>query len=171
MRPTAAAIATALRPRLRHRHRKSLHAVRARSHFCAKLLPAQRDFSRRFECCASSGGGGNRTRVRGRTGQSVYKRRLPLSFTRRPVGSRPTAGLVILWCRTSGDDVPSVPSPFVDAASRTTGRARSDALRYWLGSESECRVVFRTCIDPGCFTRPTGDLGLQLCRRTDHVET
>ena len=24
---------------------------------------------------------------------------------------------------------------------------------------------------PGCFTRPTGDLGLQLCRRTDHVET
>ena len=23
----------------------------------------------------------------------------------------------------------------------------------------------------GCFTRPTGDLGLQLCRRTDHVET
>src|SRR5919202_4795057 len=24
---------------------------------------------------------------------------------------------------------------------------------------------------PGCFTRPTGDLGLQLCRRIDHVET
>src|SRR6266699_256772 len=23
----------------------------------------------------------------------------------------------------------------------------------------------------GCFTRPTGDLGLQLCRRIDHVET
>jgi hypothetical protein len=43
------------------------------------------------------GGGGNRTRVRGRTGQSVYKRRLPLKFARRPVGSRPTAGLVILW--------------------------------------------------------------------------
>jgi hypothetical protein len=97
------------------------------------------------------GGGGNRTRVRGRTGQSVYKRRLPLEFARRPVGSRPTAGLVILWCRTSGDDVPSVPSPFVDAACRTTGRARSDALRYFLGSESECRVVFRTCIDSRLF--------------------
>ena len=96
-----------------------------------------------------SGGGGNRTRVRGRTGQSVYKRRLPFGFARRPVGSRPTAGLVILGCRTSGDDVPSVPSPFVDAADRTTGRARSDALRYWLGSESECRVVFRTC----CWSR------------------
>src|SRR5919202_3726866 len=24
---------------------------------------------------------------------------------------------------------------------------------------------------PGCFTRPTGDLGLRLCRRIDHVET
>jgi hypothetical protein len=46
--------------------------------------------------CGDYGGGGNRTRVRGRTGQSVYKRRLPLEFTRRPVGSRPTAGLVIL---------------------------------------------------------------------------
>ena len=49
------------------------------------------------------GGGGNRTRVRGRTGQSVYKLRLPLRFARRPVGSRPTSGLAILWCRTSGD--------------------------------------------------------------------
>jgi hypothetical protein len=46
--------------------------------------------------CREDGGGGNRTRVRGRTGQSVYKRRLPLEFARRPVGSRPTAGLVIL---------------------------------------------------------------------------
>jgi hypothetical protein len=34
-----------------------------------------------------SGGGGNRTRVRGRTGLSVYKRRLALSFTRRPVAA------------------------------------------------------------------------------------
>ena len=42
-------------------------------------------------------------RVRGRTGQSVYKLRLPLSFARRPVGSRPTDGLAILWCRASGD--------------------------------------------------------------------
>jgi hypothetical protein len=50
-----------------------------------------------------SGGGGNRTRVRGRTGQSVYKLRLPFEFARRPVRSRPTAGLVILWCRASGD--------------------------------------------------------------------
>ena len=49
------------------------------------------------------GGGGNRTRVRGRTGQSVYKLRLPLRFARRPVGSRPTSGLAILQCRASGD--------------------------------------------------------------------
>ena len=45
---------------------------------------------------AQGGGGGNRTRVRNRTGQSIYKLRLPLSFARRPVGNRPTAGLAIL---------------------------------------------------------------------------
>jgi hypothetical protein len=30
--------------------------------------------------------------------------------------------------------------------------------------------VIRTCIGSGCFRRPTGDLRLQLTRRTDHVE-
>ena len=31
-------------------------------------------------------------------------------------------------------------------------------------------MFIRTCIGSGCFTRPTGDLGLQLTRRADHVE-
>jgi hypothetical protein len=31
--------------------------------------------------------------------------------------------------------------------------------------------MIRTCIVPGGLTRPTGDLDLQLSRRTDHVET
>jgi hypothetical protein len=52
---------------------------------------------------ALNGGGGNRTRVREPLRKSLYKLRLPLRFARRPVGSRPTAGLAILWCRTSGD--------------------------------------------------------------------
>ena len=52
---------------------------------------------------SGNGGGGNRTRVRNRPEQSVYKLRLPFGFARRPVGSRPTAGLAILWCRASGD--------------------------------------------------------------------
>src|SRR5205085_11174372 len=39
-----------------------------------------------------------------------------------------------------------------------------------LGSECEF-VVLRTYLVAGGFTRPTGDLGLQLCRRIDHVET
>ena len=30
--------------------------------------------------------------------------------------------------------------------------------------------MIRTCIGSGGFTRPTGDLGLQLNRRTNHVE-
>jgi hypothetical protein len=38
-----------------------------------------------------SGGGGNRTRVRGRTGESLYKLVLRLEFARRPVaGDLPT---------------------------------------------------------------------------------
>jgi hypothetical protein len=80
------------------------------------------------ELLDGSGGGGNRTRVRGRTGQSVYKLRLPFNFARRPVDSRPTAGLAILWCRTSGDWLSLGAEPVYDAATRATGRARSDAL-------------------------------------------
>jgi hypothetical protein len=51
----------------------------------------------------SSGGGGNRTRVRGRTGMSVYKHRSPLNFARRPVGDRPTDELALLKCRASDE--------------------------------------------------------------------
>src|SRR5690242_10636241 len=97
------------------------------------------------------GGGGNRTRVRGRPVQNVYKLRLPLNFARRPVGSRPTAGLAILWCRTSGDWLSLGAEPVSDAATRATGRARSDALRYGLGSESECGVVLRTYVSSRLF--------------------
>ncbi len=50
-----------------------------------------------------SGGGGNRTRVRGRTGVSVYKRSLRFRFARRPARRRPTDGLAILWSPASGD--------------------------------------------------------------------
>src|SRR5919197_1873525 len=101
--------------------------------------------------CEASGGGGNRTRVRGRPMQNVYKLRLPLRFARRPVGSRPTAGLAILWCRASGDWLSVGAEPVSDAATRATGRARSDALRYWLGSESECVIVLRTYVESRLF--------------------
>ena len=37
-----------------------------------------------------NGGGGNRTRVRNRTGQSIYKLRSLLKFALRPVSDRPT---------------------------------------------------------------------------------
>src|SRR3954468_25064169 len=107
-----------------------------------------------MSCKPLDGGGGNRTRVRGRTGQSVYKLRLPLSFARRPVGSRPTAGLAILWCRASGDWLSLGAEPVSDAAPRATGRARSDALRYGLGSESECVIVIRTYVTSRLFEEP-----------------
>ena len=57
------------------------------------------------EVCAvrKSGGGGNRTHVRGRTGKSVYKLVLRFGFARRPVRRRPTAGLALLWSPASGE--------------------------------------------------------------------
>jgi hypothetical protein len=73
-----------------------------------------------------SGGGGNRTRVRGRTGQNLYKRSPPLNLARRPEADALPAGQpsfgVALWAIGS----PSAPSPFVGAATRTTGPIRSD---------------------------------------------
>jgi hypothetical protein len=47
----------------------------------------------------------------------------------------------------------------------------SERRRYLTELGGECEIVLRTCLCAGGFTRPTGDLGLQLCRRTDHVET
>ncbi len=56
-----------------------------------------RGVSREPDFWAESGGGGNRTRVRNRTGQSVYKLRYPFNFARRPVGTDQPFGLVLLW--------------------------------------------------------------------------
>src|SRR6266536_764845 len=84
-------------------------------------------FSRPFAVPASSGGGGNRTRVRDRTGQSVYERILRFGLARRPVRRRPTDGPAILVSRPSGDWLSFGASPFYDTATRITGRIRSDA--------------------------------------------
>ena len=53
--------------------------------------------------CRDDGGGGNRTRVRGRTEKSVYKLVLRFRFARRPARRRPTDGLAILCGPASGD--------------------------------------------------------------------
>src|SRR6266511_487498 len=47
----------------------------------------------------------------------------------------------------------------------------SERRRYLTRLGSECEIALRTCVCAGGFTRPTGDLGLQLSRRIDHVET
>jgi hypothetical protein len=73
-----------------------------------------------------SGGGGNRTRVRGRTGKSLYKLVLRLDFARRPVRRRPTDGLAILWSPALGDWLSLGGKPVVGAGFRPTGRRRSD---------------------------------------------
>src|SRR3954451_14489036 len=116
-----------------------------------------------------SGGGGDRTRVRGRTGQNLYKRSPPLSLTRRPEADALPTGQpsfdVALWAIGS----PSAPSPLLAPLPEPRAQFGATSLPNYLGSE--CEIVLRTCIVAGGFTRPTGDLGLQLCRRTDHVET
>ena len=79
-------------------------------------------------------------------------------------------GQPILWSHPSGDPAsPSGPARFLTPLPES--RAEFGATRHLTQLGGECEIVIRTCIDPGGLTRPTGDLGLQLDRRTDHVET
>jgi hypothetical protein len=50
----------------------------------APALAARDTHPLQLRCNGWSGGGGNRTRVRGRTGQNVYKRSPRFRFDRRP---------------------------------------------------------------------------------------
>ena len=91
-----------------------------------------------------SGGGGNRTPVRGRTGQSVYKRSLRFDLTR-------TAGSQATYRRASHPSVSPLRrlaflwgQPVSDAATLATGRTRSDASPNYLGGE--CEIVIRTYV-------------------------
>ena len=94
---------------------------------------------------------------------SVYKRRLPFRFARRPGCSRPTDALadpldVALWAISS----PSAPSPFVGAASEP--RAHPGRRRRLGSPRRRVRDRSSHLRFAGGFTRPTGDLGLQLIR-------
>jgi hypothetical protein len=66
------------------------------------MAPRNRS-DRKPAVCGDDGGGGNRTRVRGRTGKSLYKRSLRFAFARRLVRRRPTDGLALLWGPASGE--------------------------------------------------------------------
>src|SRR5712691_13564184 len=122
--------------------------------------------------CRIDGGGGNRTRVRGRTGQSVYKLRPPLRFARRPVGSRPTAGLAILRCRAPGDwlSLGAEPVCWRRSGPRAQPGGASPLTLYELGSECEL-ILIRTCVLP---VDLRGQPATSACGSTgciDHVET
>jgi len=77
-------------------HQGQRDLERAMKAFAAGRGNKSPTFPRKIAISGENGGGGNRTHVRGRTGQSLYKLRLRLSFARRPVHSRPTDGLAIL---------------------------------------------------------------------------
>ena len=73
-----------------------------------------------------SGGGGNRTRVRGRTEQSVYERSPCLiSPAGRFTDDQPT-GQPSFRRHASGDGTPFAPSPIVGAELRASGPTRVD---------------------------------------------
>jgi integrase len=95
----------------------------------------------------------------------------PAISIRPAAGCRPpTDGLAILWSPAPGDWLS------LGGGARCWRRIpshgpKTERRRYLTRLGGECEIVLRTCFVPGCFTRPTGDLGLQLFRRTDHVET
>jgi hypothetical protein len=75
---------------------------------------------------ANHGGGGNRTRVRGRTGQSVYERSSRFvspagRFANDQPTGQPSFGVALRAIGT-----PSAPSPIVGAESRVSGPTRVD---------------------------------------------
>jgi hypothetical protein len=120
---------------------------------------------------AAHGGGGNRTRVRGsadRTSTSVV--RTCISPAGRCTDDLPT-GQPSCGVAPRAIGSPSAPSPFVDAAVPATGRAGSDAPHYWLGSESECAIVIRTCCWSRLFYEADRGPRLAALPEIDHVET
>src|SRR5204862_8293425 len=82
--------------------------------------------ARRARAPGAHGGGGNRTRVRCRPEQNVYKRSPPLNLARRPEADALPAGQPSFSCRTSGDWLSFGAEPVLGAATRATGPARSD---------------------------------------------
>jgi hypothetical protein len=98
---------------------------------------------------AFHGGGGNRTRVRSRTGLGLYRCSSPFALAPPAGGERPTAGAshpVVSPLRRSAFHRGQ---PVYDAATRTTGRIRSDASPNYLGGE--CEIVIRTYVGSRLF--------------------
>jgi hypothetical protein len=92
-----------------------------------------------------------------------------LNLARRPEADALPAGQPSFNVALRAIGSPSAPSPLLAPLPEPRAQLGATSLPNYLGSE--CEIVLRTCIVAGGFTRPTGDLGLQLCRRTDHVET
>src|SRR5260221_8971825 len=87
----------------------------------------------------ANGGGGNRTRVRGRTDRTSTSLGCPLISPGRPECSRPTAGPAILLSHASGDWHSFGASPLL--APLPEPRAEFGATRYLTRLGSECEVV------------------------------
>ena len=75
------------------------------------------------------GGGGNRTRVRGRTEQSVYERSPCLISPAGRFTDDPPTGQPSFKRHASGDGTPFAPSPIVGAELRVSGPTRVDVAR------------------------------------------
>ena len=102
--------------------------------------------------------------------QGVYERSPRFGFARRPVRERPTDGLAILKSRALGDWLSLCAEPDCWRPDPGLGPC-SAGRRYLVLTRRRVRDRSSHLRCAGGFTRPTGDLGSQLCRRTDHVET
>ena len=116
----------------------------------------------------NDGGGGNRTRVRGHPGMNFYKLSPRFSFACRLARGPPTGGLAILLCPPLGDWLSRWSEPVGWRRTLIHGRNQDGALPSV--TKQRVRDLHPHLHVPGGFTRPTGDLGLQLNRRIDHVE-
>ena len=103
MRPTGGPAATRPRPNREQAVANRGFSMRGPSQSCAGIFPAQREYSRSFAIDPPSGGGGNRTRVRGRTVRtSTSVVRALISPAGRFADALP-AGQPSFECRASGD--------------------------------------------------------------------
>jgi hypothetical protein len=96
-----------------------------------------------------SGGGGNRTRVRSRTGLNVYRRSSPFDLAPPAGGERPTAGASHPVVSPLRRLALLRGQPVSDAAAPATGRTGSDASPNYLGGE--CEISIRTYVGSRLF--------------------
>jgi hypothetical protein len=148
MRPKRARRATHLLPEHETALANDHFFLRSRSHVCAGLSPAQRDFSRRFAPSPSDGGGGNRTRARFPRRGPGRRRNARLGST-RPGAMYPRRGspaadarFAVVHRRTTASARVEVAMAFTHVPS-IQGRSHDAWRGYETGTRAACSPIHR----------------------------